>query len=261
MFGFPALGTLGAGIGTAIANYVGLGVYLFLAWKLARSSGFLAGLPSRETLKTILRISVPVSVQQLFFAAGMTVFFWIVGQMGTRELAANNVLVNLLLVCILPGIGFGLAAASLVGQSLGREEKDKAKEWGWVVCKLATVCIGLVSLPAIFFPNPFLEIFIHDPETVAVARLPLRVVACGIALDTVGLVLFNALMGAGYTRIPMILSIVMQWVCFLPIAYLMGPVWNLGLASIWIGQMCYRGVQALILMIIWRRGRWTRASA
>ena len=79
-------------------------------------------MPNKETLKTIIRISLPVSIQQLFFATGMTVFFWIVGQIGTRELAANNVLVNLLLVCILPGIGFGMACATLVGQALGRKD-------------------------------------------------------------------------------------------------------------------------------------------
>jgi len=259
-FGFPALGTYGAGIGTAIANYIGSGIYFVLALQLARPSGFLRKLPSKETLKTMLRVSLPVSIQQLFFAAGMTVFFWIVGQMGTRELAANNVLVNLLLVCILRGIGFGMASASLVGQALGRGEKDEAKEWGWIVCKLSVVCIMIVATPAILFPDFFLKGFIYEADTLAVARLPLRFVACGIGLDTVGLVLFNALMGAGYTRVPMILSIIMQWVLFLPIAYLMGPVWHLGLAAIWVGQMCYRGVQALILMWIWKRHRWANVE-
>lgn len=253
-FGFPELGTLGAGIGTATANYIGSAIYIVMALKLARPAGFLRALPSRATLKNMLQISMPVSVQQLFFATGMTVFFWLVGRMGTVELAANNVLVNLLLVCILPGIGFGLASASLVGQALGRGEPAEAMDWGWTVCKISFVCITLISLPAMFFPGLFLGVFIHDPATLQVALLPLRLVALGIGIDTLGLVLFNALMGAGYTRVPMALSIVMQWVIFLPFAYWMGP--ELGLAGIWIGQMVYRGVQALILLWIWKQGHW-----
>ena len=260
MFGFPEMGTLGAGLGTTIASYIGSGIYTFLAFKMARQAGFLRGLPDKQTVQTMLRVSLPVSIQQVFFATGMTVFFWIVGQMGTRELAANNVLVNLLLVCILPGIGFGMASATLVGQALGRNQPTEAKAWGWIVCKLAAGTITVIALPAIFFPDFFLEIFIHDAQTVSVARLPLRIVACGIGLDSIGLVLFNALSGAGYTKRPMYLSIFMQWICFLPIAYLMGPQWGLGLESIWAGQMCYRAIQGFILMYMWSGGKWMSAK-
>lgn len=256
-FGFPELQTLGAGIGTAIANYIGTAVYFFLAFRLARRNGFLRAMPSKDTLKTIIRISLPVSVQQLFFATGMTVFFWIVGQIGTRELAANNVLVNLLLVCILPGIGFGMACATLVGQALGRKDIEAAKEWGWIVCRIASLSIGILGLPAVIFPEFFLTFFIHDPETLTIAILPLRIVTSMIALDSIGLVLFNAMNGAGYTRTPMILSIVMQWFIYLPIAYFMCIVLGYGLVAIWAGQMCYRGIQALLLMRLWSKGNWS----
>ena len=254
--GFPELQTLGAGIGTAIANYIGTAVYFFLAFRLARGNGFLQRMPRKDTLKTIIRISLPVSVQQLFFATGMTVFFWIVGQIGTRELAANNVLVNLLLVCILPGIGFGMACATLVGQALGRNDPNAAKQWGWTVCRIAALSIGVLGLPAALFPEFFLQFFIHDPQTMDLAILPLRIVTSMIALDSIGLVLFNAMSGAGYTRTPMILSIVMQWGIYLPIAYFMCIELGYGLVAIWAGQMCYRAVQALILTRIWSNGKW-----
>ncbi|MEE2903152.1 MAG: MATE family efflux transporter [Myxococcota bacterium] len=255
-FGFPELQTLGAGIGTAIANYIGTSVYFFLAFRLARENGFLRAMPNKETLKTIIRISLPVSIQQLFFATGMTVFFWIVGQIGTRELAANNVLVNLLLVCILPGIGFGMACATLVGQALGRKDVKAAKDWGWIVCRIAALSIGALGLPAAIFPEFFLQFFIYDPQTLKIAILPLRIVTSMIALDSIGLVLFNAMNGAGYTRTPMILSIIMQWCLYLPIAYFMCIVLGYGLVAIWAGQMCYRGIQALLLMKIWSKGKW-----
>ncbi|MEZ4375297.1 MAG: MATE family efflux transporter [Polyangiaceae bacterium] len=53
----------------------------------------------------------------MFFAGGMTAFFTIVGRVGTQKLAVSQVLVNLLLLAVLPGMGFGLAAGSLVGQA------------------------------------------------------------------------------------------------------------------------------------------------
>ena len=134
--GFPELGATGAAIGTTASLYVGSLYYVWLGFKHAREGGFGQGLPDRDTIMTMLRLSLPASTQNFFFAAGMTAFFWIVGQVGTPELAASQVLINLLLVALLPGIGFGLASASLVGQALGRGSRrtraSGAGTWrGW----------------------------------------------------------------------------------------------------------------------------------
>jgi MATE family multidrug resistance protein len=255
-FGFPALGATGAGIGTAASTYLGTATYVFLGVRHARAAGFLRGIPDRASMLTMLRLAVPAGFQQFFFAAGMTAFFWIVGKVGTRELAAANVLVNLLLVCILPGIGFGLAAATLVGQALGARDPEAARGWGWEVSKLAAGTIAVVALPAAIFPDLFLGLFLHDAETLALARAPLRLVALFMALDTVGMVLMNALLGAGATRSVMVVSVVMQWVFFLPLAYLVGPVLGWGLLGVWALQMIYRVLQSGIFAWIWQRGSW-----
>ncbi len=134
--GLPALGATGAGIGTTISTYVGTAIYIGLALRHARPLGFLRSRVDRSTVATMLRLSVPAGLQSFFFAAGMTAFFWIIGRIGTPELAASNVLVQLLLVAILPGVGFGMAAASLVGQALGRGDRDDAVRWGWDVVRL-----------------------------------------------------------------------------------------------------------------------------
>ena len=56
-------------------------------------------------MKSMLRLAVPAGVQSLFFATGFTVLFWIIGRVGTDALAAANVLVNITMTAILPGIG------------------------------------------------------------------------------------------------------------------------------------------------------------
>lgn len=256
--GAPALGTTGAGIGTAASTFIGLAMYFVLGMKHARKAGFLRGLPDRATMVTMLRLAVPAGMQQFFFAAGMTVFFWIVGKVGTAELAAANVLLNLFLVCVLPGLGFGLAAATLVGQALGRKDPADAKQWGWDVSKLAAIVVGLIALPGVFVPDLFLMGFLHDPATLELARLPLQLVAGAMALDTVGLVIMNALLGAGASRTVMVISIVFQWVLFLPAAYLIGPVMGFGLLGIWICQMVYRLSQAGMFIGAWSRGHWAQ---
>lgn len=256
MFGLPALGAAGAGIGTAISTYIGTAVYFALGLKHAREAGFLRGLPDAASLRTMLRLALPNSIRQLFFAAGFTALFWIIGQVGTRELAAANVLIQVALVMILPGLAMGIAAASLVGQALGRGEPEDAKAWGWDVVKISAAGLTVVGLPLLLLPELFLGIFLHDPATLAVAVAPLQLMAATAGIDATGMVLMNALNGAGDTRKTMIVSVVMQWGVFLPVAYLLGPEWGMGLFAIWLAQAGYRLIQNGIFAVIWQRGKW-----
>ena len=255
-FGLPALGSTGAGIGTAVSGFIGTLIYFVLALRHAGDTGFLRRLVDRRTIVSMLRLSIPAGLQSFFFAAGMTAFFWIIGQIGTLELAASNVLVQLLLVVILPGVGFGLAAASLVGQALGRGEPDDAVQWGWDVSRLAMVVVGAIALIGVVTPDLILRVFLHDESTLALARWPLRILGLSMALDTLGGVLLNALVGAGATRLVMSVSIALQWGLFIPAAYLIGPVLGCGLTAVWIAQVGYRGLQAVVFAFIWRSRVW-----
>jgi len=257
-FGMPALGATGAGIGSAIATWVGTITYVVMAVSHARQAGFLRGLPDRKTLTTMLDISVPSGVRQVFFAGGMTALFWIVGRVGTTALAAANILINLMLVAILPSIGLGMAAASLVGQALGRGEAEDAKRWGWDVMKLAVVVLLVLGTPMVLAPGVLLDIFTDDAATIATGRLPLRVVGATIFIDGVGMVLQSAMLGAGDSRRIMVVGIGLQWLIFLPAAYLVGPVWGYGLLGIWIAQVAHRFLQAGVFAGLWRAGAWAR---
>jgi putative MATE family efflux protein len=254
--GLPALGATGAGIGTAVSGFLGTAIYFHLALRHARGSGFLRKLVDRKTIVSMLRLSVPAGLQSFFFAAGLTAFFWIIGRIGTLELAASNVLVQLLLVVILPGVGFGLAAASLVGQALGRGDPDDAVRWGWDVSRLAMVIVGTISLVGLIVPDLILGVFLHEPETIALARFPLRLLGATMAWDTLGGVLLNALMGAGASRLVMVVSVSLQWGLFLPVAYFLGPVLGMGLTAVWVAQVGYRALQSLVFAFIWRGRSW-----
>jgi MATE family multidrug resistance protein len=254
--GLPALGATGAGIGTTIATFLGTAIYIVLALRHARGSGFLRSFVDRGTVTSMLKLSVPAGLQSFFFAAGMTAFFWIIGRIGTPELAASNVLVQLLLVAILPGVGFGFAAASLVGQALGRDDRDDAVRWGWDVSRLAMVLVGGGALVGLVFPDLLLGLFLRDQHTIGLARFPLRLLGATMTIETLGGVLLNALLGAGASRLVMTVSVGMQWILFLPAAFVLGPVLGLGLSAVWTGQVAYRSVQALVFALIWRSRTW-----
>ncbi len=254
--GFPELGTTGAAVGTTVATYVGTATYLVLGLKHARGAGFATRMPTWETTRTMVRLSVPAGLQQVFMAAGFLTLFWIVGRLGTAELAAVNVLINLTMVTMLPGLGLGMAAASLVGQALGRGDPDDARRWGWDVVKVAVTGMVPLGLPMLLAPEILVLLFTTDPGTAEAARLPLQIVGASILLDAVGLVLLNALLGAGDAGTVMRVSVSLQWGLFLPAAFLVGPWLGYGLVGIWVAQLVQRAAQATIFGLIWRRGRW-----
>jgi MATE family multidrug resistance protein len=255
-FGFPALGTAGAGIGTTLAIAAGTATYFWHAGRHAKGHGFLHGLPSREQVRGLLRLGLPTCVQQLLFSGGFTMLFWIVGRIGTAELAVTNVLVNVTLLAVLPGIGFGLAATTLVSQALGRGDAADAHRWAWDVYKVASVLFTALAVPMVLMPGPILLFFLRDPALVEIGRLPLQLVGIGVLVDGLGLVMMHALLGAGATGLVMKVSVAFQWLLFLPAAWLLGPVLGMGLAAVWIGMTAYRALQSGVFVAAWERRHW-----
>ncbi len=254
--GAPRLGVFGAGLATTLSIHIGTMIYFFFGFRHAWAAGFLHRMPSAQMLWRQLRLSLPASIQQLFFAGGMLALVTIIGLIGTRELAAANVLMTLGLMIILPAIGLGLATATLVGNALGRGDVADAERWGWNAALFTGTLCGLMGLVIVIFGRPVLSIFLTDPETLALAWWPLVISGLIIGFDTAGLALMHALLGAGDTGRVMRISITAQWLIFLPLAVLVGPMLGLGLLGVWLLQAAYRIGQAGWFALAWRSGSW-----
>jgi putative MATE family efflux protein len=257
-FGAPAYGVTGAGMASAISMAVGSAIYFVLGCKHAAKDGFLKRLATREETTSLVMISLPSGLQQLFFSAGMVGMFWIIGKIGTPELAATNVLITVLLFAILPGLGLGLACATLVGQALGRKEPEDAYQWTWDVAKVSVVVMTVLGIPMWLLPDLVLSIFIHEPDTRELARWPMRLVGLTMPIEAMGFTFMHGLLGAADARRVMIVGVGTQWLLFLPLAYLFGPVLGFGLLTIWILQGGSRFLSAFLYVTLWRGRHWQR---
>ncbi len=264
--GFPALGVRGAGLASVISAACGTLAYCAFGWRFARGAGFFAGLPDRRQLLGLLRLALPTCLQQLLYSAGFVVLFWIVGQVGTAELAVSNVLVNISLTAILPALGFGLASATFCGQALGRREVEDAARWPWDVFRASWWVFAAMALPMLLLSGPLLQVFFggKDPATSArlleIGETPLRLIGAAVVLDGLGFILMQSLLGVGASRPVMLISVGLQWGLFLPLAYLAGAVLGLGLLPIWGLMLCYRATQTLSFIAVWRSRIWARIA-
>ena len=255
-FGAPALGVTGAGMASAISMAVGTMIYFYLGLKHVRRDGFLRRLASRAETLSLIRVSIPSGLQQLFFAAGLVAMFWIIGRVGTPELAAANVLVTVLLFAILPGLGLGLACATLVGQALGKRQPEDAYQWAFDVARLTIALLTMLGLPMWLVPDLVSSLFIHEPSTRELARWPMRIMGLTMPIEAIGFAFMHGMLGAGDARRVMLISIGTQWLLFLPLAFVIGPLLGYGLVGVWVWQGVTRSLQAWLFFTMWRGRRW-----
>ncbi|RUR51617.1 MATE family efflux transporter [Vreelandella populi] len=256
LFGLPRLGASGAGVGTTLSMFLGLFIWLWVTVSQRHQNGVLLRLPLLDTLRTTLALALPHSLQQVCFAAGYVVLFWLLSRLGTASVAVGHVLVNLSLLLILPGVGVGVAAMSLVGEALGRDDQNSAHRWGLDALRVAGVLLSVLALPMLVFPTQVLGIFFSSHELVALGTLPLQITGVMIVLDAAALVLAQALMGAGAQRTVMVLTLGMQWLLFLPLAWWVGVGLEQGLLGVWLVQLFYRLANSAGFLWIWQRRRW-----
>ncbi len=258
--GLPEMGAAGAGLGTAIALILGCLLNGVLMWRSARPYGFLKYRKGPASISKLLSLSIPHSLQQFFFAAGICTLFWIIGQLGTEDQAIAHILINLALFLILPGVGFGIASTSLVSHSLGENNTEEACQWGWDTIKTALGVIILLSLPLWIFPDAILGLFIYSDSLLLQAELPLQITAIAICLDTAAIVLTQALLGAGANRSVLYISTLGQWMFYLPLAWLIGPYWGFGLLGIWLVQLIHRALSSAIFSYVWSKRQWAEIA-
>ncbi|WP_415903407.1 MATE family efflux transporter [Neptuniibacter sp. QD29_5] len=259
--GLPRLGAPGAGLGTAIALYIGALLNAVMVYKDAKTNGlFKFSTQQASSIYRVIKLAIPHSMQQLFLALAICILIWIIGQLGTSEQAIAHVLINLSLFLILPAVGFGVACTSLVSHSIGEDNYQEAARWGWDVIVTALACISLLSIPLVIFPEVVLSAFLQSEQLIDIAVLPLQLTALAICLDAAAIVLTQALLGVGANRSVLLISTFSQWCFFLPLAWLFGPILGFGLLGIWIVQIAHRLLSSAIFIRIWSQQHWQKVK-
>lgn len=259
MFGagvIPAFGVTGAGMATFLAATTGFALHVWLARRHAQGS--LRG-PVGKYMTVLVRLMIPSGLQQFFDSLALTLMFRIVAWIGTVEVAAYSVLVNLVSAVALPAWGLGLAGATLVGQAMGAKSPDAANRWAWDVTKIGVLALVVLGIPFWWVPELILGVFIHEPQTLEIAVLPCRILGLMIGINGAGFILASILNGAGDVKRVMYVNLATQYVVLLPGAYLLGVESGLGLIGVWLAhQLGFRALNTLLLAMLWQQGRWRR---
>ena len=160
-------------------------------------------------------------------------------------------------ISFLPACAWGMAAATLVGQSLGARRPDRALASGnEAVRQCALLGVGLTAI--FFFAATAIYSQMHrDPAVWAIGVPAFQFNALFQIPMVIAIVTTFALQGAGETRWPMIVSLTGVFLVRIPLAYLCGIVLDGGLTGAWVGMCCDNTVRAIWVSRLFRAGKWS----
>jgi putative MATE family efflux protein len=263
---FPELGIRGAALGTATSFVI---LALLTAYALAqgpfalRRADLHGGLARiRDTLRPIVRVSLPTFGEKVIFHTGFLVFATLVGRLGETAMTANQSLIAIESVGFMTATGFGIASGALVAQALGARDPARARTIGWTSAGLGALSLGIVGIAFLAIPEVFVRWFTDDPDVIALGARCLRVAAIAQPIMAVCDALAGGLRGAGDTRSPMVVALVGPVVVRLVACWVLTVELGWGLMGIWVGTTLDWTVRMVWLAVVWARGRWVdRAEA
>ncbi|MEP6763261.1 MAG: MATE family efflux transporter [Gemmatimonadaceae bacterium] len=255
---FPELGVKGAAIATTIGRGVGV---VFALTRLAKGSGHLSIKRQHlsielSTMWSMLKMSVNGTFQVLVGSLSWIVLIRLMATFGSIAMAGYTIAIRLVIFALMPAAGLGNAAATMVGQSLGAENPDRAEKAVWTATRYNVVFLSLLGAVFLIFAPLIVSAFTGDAEVARVAVRGLRVITIGFPLFALGMSLEQAFNGAGDITTPTWMNIAVFWAFELPLAWALGEYTSLGWQSIFISVLAAYSALALLSLILFRRGGW-----
>ncbi|MBI5475422.1 MAG: MATE family efflux transporter [Ignavibacteriales bacterium] len=259
--GFPKMELAGAGIGYTLS--------MILGWLFFFSVTFLRDYRklyqyyskfriSKEVISQIIKISVPVSLQNILILLGFLVFVAITGIIGTVEQAATNVVINALFLSIMPCFGFGIAAQTLVGQSIGKGSARLAQAYGYETAKLGTLFTIVIGFIFVIFPDFILGALTRESIVIDTARPILQIAGVAQIFYGSGIIFASALQAGGATVYVMFVEVITHWIIFLPLTYIFGIKSGWGVAGAWLALPIYIVTYTLMNYLRFRSVGWLK---
>ncbi len=259
VFGFPKMELAGAGVGSTLSMILGWIFFVavtFMSEYRKKYGYYLKMNLSNDIIAQIVKISIPVSFQNILILLGFLVFLALTGIIGLIEQAASQVVISALFISFMPCFGLGIATQTLVGQSIGKGDMKEAHRYGYEAAKVGTLFTIAIGLIFLLIPDPILNLITTSDEIIGVARPILRIAGVAQMLYGGGIVFANALQAGGETVYVMMVEVVTHWVIFLPVAYLFGIILHGSVLGAWMALPIYVIFFTFFNLLKFRSSAW-----
>lgn len=239
MFGFSPMGVKGIGIATLIDRIL---MMLVMGWYVLKSKNYKKYIDyfsiryiDFSRITKITKIGVPVAMQYIFEIGAFAVAALMADKIGAIEQAAHQTAITFVAMTYMMASGIASAATIKVGNNFGSQNYARIQKFAKVSYHLVIVFMLLFAMIFTLLNHHLPYIITTDPAVVSLAAQLLVIAGVFQLFDGTQVVGLGTLRGMGDVRIPTFITFFAYWIIGLPIAYVIGVKFNIGVQGIWYG--------------------------
>lgn len=262
--GVPAMGGIGCGWATSIANWIALVVffsYLNVAKHFREFHFFRSrALPNWQQIKTILRLGIPIGFTIFVESTMFAVIALMLAPLGSIVVAGHQIALNVVSFMFMVPLSLGMALTIRISFLIGARQPNTAR----LVSRSSLLLVTFICIAYAFILFTLREsiasLYSTEADVIAVATLLLAYGAMFQFADVLQVVAISALRGYKDTRIPMVIMLTSFWGIGIPLGYVLAYkdwiVEPLGAPGFWIGLIAGLTHAAcwLIFRLFWFSG-------
>lgn len=259
--GFPELGVTGAAIATVLSRYVETAIIMVYTHMKSHHFGFIRGAyrslrVPKPLMISILRRGTPLLVNEFLWSSGMAVLLQCYSVRGLDVVAACNIATTVSNLFKVVFLSMGNAVAIMVGQALGANDIERAKNCTW---RLMTLSVGsnliMATLLALFAPA-IPNIYNTEPHVRQIATQLIYVVAVMMPAYSFSHCCYFTLRSGGKTIITFLFDSVFTWCVNVPAAWLLAYKTGLGIVLLYFGVQALEMVKVVVGFVLVKKGVW-----
>lgn len=258
--GLPELGFEGSAMATLFTRTfmaAAIVVYLFSSHRFDkfninfRMDKFLKPVASR-----IITMGTSSGFQYFFEVGAFSSAAVMIGWIGTPQLAAHQIALNLATIPYMAALGVSAASAIRVGSLLGSGDMKGARHAGFAAIIIGGAAELISGAVFILFRDALPALYISDTDVISITSTLLVIAAFFQISDGVQAVALGVLRGLTDVKIPTVITFVSYWILGLPAGYLLAFHFSLGVNGVWIGFIVGLTASAVLLTSrFWFRSR------
>ncbi len=263
-FGIAAMGGPGCAVATIIVNWFWLIITLSFVLLDRFYQPFQIfsrfSMPDWHRIWTLLKLGTPIGFSYLIEVTSFTFMSLFIARLGTTALAGHQIIANMGTVIYMVPLSLSIATMTLVSQSIGANQQERAEEIGWSAV-FFTTCLCVFIGCAVWFSKFALLDLYDPPAAVKVFSVPLFFfIAFYQVFDALQVTAAFILRAYRIAFWPMIIYAGSLWGVGLVGGYLLGfnvfgntPQFLQGASGFWAANSISLGLAATLLLYLFRR--------
>lgn len=268
-FGFPILGVQGVAISTVVSRIIGLVVILYMLKQRVHFTlniKEIFSLPVHH-LKNLLRIGVPTAGEQFSYNTSQMIITVFITMIGTEALTTKIYTQNLMMLILLFSLAVSQGTQILIGYLIGAKDYEGAYKRCLQSLYAGVAISTIMAIIFSIFSDTLLGIFTSNEDILKTGGILILLTIILEPGRAFNMIIISSLRAVGDIRFPTYMAIISMWGLAVPIAYILGIHFELGLVGVWIAFITDEWFRGIVMLHRWKSRAWeskqfiTRAAA